>query len=336
MKLFGKDLGDDVVIIAEIGVNHEGDVEAASRLLKLAAESGADAAKFQSYTPERFISAADPERFARVTRFSLDEAAHRRLAREAQELGIAFLSTAVTEDWVPLIAELSLAIKIASGDLDFEVVIRKAARTGRTVILSTGLGTVEEIDNAVGWVRDEIGEDTLADRLVLMHCVSAYPAPLEEANLLAIPFLAERYGVTTGYSNHVVEPDVCIAAAALGASVIEVHFTDQREGRTFHDHALSFEPSYLARLVAMAPRIRAARGSYGKERMACELPNLEAVRKGLVAARDLETGSVLERADMMFARPAGEFPARDIDMVVGKRLTAPLRRGDPLRRDVIG
>jgi len=335
MNLFGKNLDTEIAVIAEIGVNHEGDVEVASRLLRLAAEAGADAAKFQSYTPGRFISAADQERFARVTRFGLDEAAHRRLAKEAGELGIAFLSTAVTEDWVPLIAELSSAIKIASGDLDFEVVIRKAARTGRTVILSTGLGTVEEIDSAVDWIRDEIGADALADRLVLMHCVSAYPVPLEEANLLAIPFLAARYGVPAGYSNHVIEPDVCIAAAALGASVIEVHFTDRREGRTFHDHALSFEPSDLARLVGMAPRIRAARGACAKDRMACELPNLKAVRKGLVAARDLETGAVLERADIMFARPANEFSATELDMVVGKRLNAPLQRGDALRRDII-
>src|SRR5262245_53736331 len=142
MNLFGCDLNKTVAVIAEIGVNHEGDVDVAARLVEAAARAGAHAVKFQSYTPERFISGADPERFARVTRFGLNEAAHRRLARISSDNGIAFFSSAITEDWVPLIAELGAAIKIASGDLTFEPVISAAAATGKPVILSTGAGTV--------------------------------------------------------------------------------------------------------------------------------------------------------------------------------------------------
>ncbi|MBM3521124.1 MAG: hypothetical protein FJX63_10250, partial [Alphaproteobacteria bacterium] len=145
MKLFGRDLDTDIAVIAEVGVNHEGNVDVASSLLRAAAEAGADAVKFQSYTPERFISPSDAERFARVTRFGLDEHAHRHLAAEAAELGIAFLSAAISEDWVPLLAELSPAIKIASGDLTFEPVFRAAARTGKPVIISTGCGSAEEV-----------------------------------------------------------------------------------------------------------------------------------------------------------------------------------------------
>jgi N-acetylneuraminate synthase/N,N'-diacetyllegionaminate synthase len=335
MKLFGKDLDSDVAIVAEIGVNHEGDVDAASKLLRLAAEAGADAAKFQSYSADRLASADDPERLARVRRFALDEAAQRRLAGEASKLGIAFFSSAITEDAVPLIAELSPAIKIASGDLDFEPVIRAAAATGRPVILSTGIGTLDEVDRAVGWVRDEIGGASLADRLVLMQCVSAYPAPVNEANAAAVPLLRRRYGVPVGYSNHVIGPDACYAALALGASLIEVHFTDRKDGRSFRDHALSFEPGDLKDLVERAPRIRAAVGQEAKAPQPCEAGSVKAIRKGLVAARDLAAGTILAREDLMFARPATEFGSGEIGSLVGRKLREPARRGELIRRSAV-
>ena len=335
MRLFGKVLVREVAVVAEIGVNHEGDVEAALRLVRLAAEAGADAVKLQSYTPERYTSASDPERLERVSRFALDEIAHRRIAAEARSLGIAFFSTPLTEDWVPLLAELGPAIKIASGDLTFEPVIRAAAATGKPVVLSTGLGTVAEIDRAVEWVKAEIGDAPLNQRLVPMHCVSAYPAPIEEANLSSVPFLADRYGVAAGYSNHVLGIEACLAAIALGAGLIEVHFTDRREGREFRDHHLSLEPEELARLVRLAPVIRASVGTYGKARQPSESPNLLAVRKGVVAARDLAAGTVLARSDLMFARPATEFASDEVERLVGHRLTRALERGALVPRGAV-
>ena len=328
MNLFGKNLHKEVAVIAEIGVNHEGDPEVASSLLALAADAGADAVKFQSFTPERYASASDAERLKRVTGLALDEATHRRLAKEAKEKNIVFFSTPVTEDWVPLIAELSPAIKIASGDLTFEPVIRASAATGRIIILSTGLGTLEEIDQAVEWIRDEIGSASLIDRLVLMHCVSAYPAPIDEANILSVPFLKERYGLVTGYSNHVIGVDACIAAVALGAQVIEVHFTDCKTGRDFRDHELSMEADDLKVLLNRIANTRASLGSFGKERQPCELANLNAVRKGVVAAQDMEAGVVLAESNLMYARPAIHFPAKALSDLIGRTLTTPLRRGE--------
>lgn len=335
MILFGKDLDHEVAIIAEVGVNHEGDVEAASRLLRLASEAGADAVKLQTYTPARFASASDPERLERVSKFGLDADAHRRLAREAEELGTPLFSSAITEDVVPLLAELCPAIKIASGDVDFEAVIRAAAQTGKPVVLSTGIATVEEIDRAIGWVRDEVGEDQLRDRLIVTHCVSAYPTPLEEANVLSVPFLAEHTGLRIGYSNHVSEPEACYAAVALGACVLEVHFTDQKTGRTFRDHALSMEPDELRHLIATVPRIRASLGSYSKERMPSELGNLLAVRKGVVAARDLAADTVLTADDLMYARPGDQFPASALPKLIGRRLRQPLTTGVTVPRDAV-
>lgn len=327
MHIFGKNLQSDTVVVAEIGVNHEGDPAAAARLIRLAAAAGADAVKFQTYTPARFASADDPERLAHVTRFALDEAAHRELAGVARDAEIAFFSTAVTEDVVPLLAELGEAIKIASGDLTFEPVIRAAAASGRKVIISTGLGTLEEIDQAVGWVRDEIGADALPDRLILMQCTSAYPTPAAEAQVAVIPALRERYGVTVGYSNHVIGPAACYAAVAMGAPILEVHFTDRREGRTFRDHAMSFESQELAALTAILSDVRASVGVPEKRRQPSEKPLLPLVRKGVIAARDLLEGECLSLNDLMFARPGTEMLSTEIDKVVGKRLNRAVSAG---------
>jgi N,N'-diacetyllegionaminate synthase len=333
MKLFGKDLSREVVVIAEVGVNHEGDVEAASRLLRLAAGTGADAVKFQTYSPDRFISASLPDRVDAVSGRWLDEAAHRRLAREAADLGIAFFSSAITEDVVPLLDELSTAIKIASGDLTFEPVIRAAARTGKPVILSTGLGTTEDIDQAVEWFVDEVGEDECAEKLALLHCVAAYPTPGDQTNVLSVPFLRERYGLVTGYSHHALGLEPCFAAVALGARIIEAHFTDQKHDRDFHDHALSLEPSEMAQLVTSSKAILASLGRYGKQRMPAELPGLQAMRKGIAAARDLEAGTILGPDDIKFARPATEFASTELDQVVGHRLTGKLASGELIPRN---
>jgi N,N'-diacetyllegionaminate synthase len=335
MKLFGRDLNKEIAIVAEIGVNHEGDLQTALRLLRLAAKSGADAVKFQTFTPDRYASASDPARLKRVTGFSLDRDAHLLLAREAGQLGVEMFSTALSDDVVPFLAETFPAIKIASGDLDFEPVIRAAARTGRQMILSTGLGTEDEVLRAVGWVRDEVGETALRDRLILMQCVSAYPAPIEEASVLGMPFLAQLTGLRVGYSNHVIGPEACYAAAALGACMIEVHFTDAKTGREFRDHALSFEPADLEDLIEKVRRIRASLGTRDKKRMPSELPNLRAVRKGVVAARDLAAGIVLKAEDLMYARPQTEFAADEIGKLIGRTLGVPLARGELVPRKAV-
>jgi len=335
MHLFGKDLETDVAIVAEIGVNHEGDPTTAQNLMQLAAEAGADAVKFQSYTPARYASASDPERLERVKRFSLSETAHRNLAKFAKEMGVAFFSTPLTEDMVALLNELCPAIKIASGDLTFEPVIRAAAATGKPVVVSTGGGTTTEIDRAVSWVKDEVGKEDVSDQLVLMHCVSAYPTPITEINVRAVPFLAKRYGLKVGFSNHVIGDEACLAAVALGANVVEVHFTDRKEGRSFRDHQLSFEPPDLAELIRGINVIRASLGSFEKKPAPCELESIASMRKGLVAARDLKAGITLTTSDLMYARPASEFAASEIGQVVGCRLTADTNAGETIRRDRI-
>lgn len=335
MNLFGKNLDRDVVVIAEIGVNHEGDVAAAHKLLDLAKQAGADAAKLQSYTPARYASASDPERLQRVTRFALSEQDHRDLAAHASEIGLNLFSTPLTEDVVPLLAELFPAIKIASGDLTFEPVIRAAGRTGRPVLISTGAGDMDEVTRAVSWMRDEVGASLLRERLVLLHCVAAYPAPSEALNLASIPFLAEQTELRVGFSNHMIGVDACLAAIAAGACVIEAHFTDRKSGRTFRDHELSLEPDEFARLVQAAPLWRAMRGEPGKMAQSVEMPVRQAIRKGVVAARGLQAGHQLKAEDLAYARPATEFGAADLPKLIGRTLKAPLLAGELIRKDQV-
>lgn len=335
MKLFGKDLRSQTVYIAEIGVNHEGDIDKALELIDLAAGAGADAVKFQSYTPDRYILTKDRERFDRVTRFGLSEAHHRALAERAMQRSVSFFSSALSEDWVQLIAELSEAIKIASGDLNFEPTVRAAAGTGRKLIISTGAGTMEDVDTCIQWVAEETGQENLAERLVLLHCISAYPTPIEDTNLASIPFMRARYGMEVGFSNHIVGIDACLGAIALGATVIEAHFTDKKEGRTFHDHTLSCNPSDFSELVERGDRIRAAIGRYGKAIAPSEAPNRSAIRKGIIAARDIKSGHAITLDDVKFARPEGEVPSSRLSAVVGKTVGRALRAGEPLPRSIL-
>lgn len=322
-------------IIAEIGCNHEGDFEKAVELTHLAADAGADIVKYQSYTPERFISADHRERLERATQFALTKENYSTLWEIASKRGLLFMSTPVTEDWVEFLNPLCCAFKIASGDITFRPVIKEAAKTGKHIILSTGAATCEEIDQAVKWIQEETVISMLQDRLTLMHCVSAYPTPIEEANILSIPFLRERYGINVGYSNHVIGMSACLAAVAMGASLIELHFTDQKEGRIFRDHSLSFNPDDLKNFIKLSKEIRSSLGKYEKKIQVCESQNIPLMRKGIIAAKDIKAGDILTKENLMFSRPATEFNAEDIFKLLGKRVNRDIRRGHLILKDTV-
>lgn len=335
MKIFNKNPEDDLIVIAEIGVNHQGDVNYAKDLIRLAATTGADAVKFQSYTTERYASKENMERFERVGRFALSESDHLELIKEANNAGIEFFSTPLSEDWVPFLNQHTNAFKIASGDITFEPVIRAAAATGKPVIISTGTATIEEIDQAVSWVKDEIGEEKTKENLALMHCICFYPAPIDQANVRSVPFLAERYGLPVGYSNHVIEPEACLAAVALGANIIEVHFTDKKTDRDFHDHTLSFEPQELKTFIESATRVKSALGTYTKAPQPCETALIDVVRKGLIATKDLPEGHVITHDDLIYARPATGFTSAEKTNLVGKKLKTAVKDGHPFKRECV-
>ena len=325
----------EIPIIVEIGVNHEGSLDGALKMMELASKAGAKIIKFQSYTPSHYASADNPERLQRVEKFALSLDDFVSLKKEADNLGLQMLSTPLTEDWVEKLSPLCPVFKIASGDLTLKPVIEKAAETGKELIISTGAGTIEEIDQAVGWVKNIVGENNLKERLTLMHCVSAYPTPIEQANIRSIPFLKERYGLRVGYSNHVMGMSACFAAVVLGADIIEIHFTDQKENREFRDHALSFDQNDLRTFIKMAKEVKDSLGNYGKKPQPCEKESIPLLRKGLIAAKDLKKGEILTEENIMFARPATEFSSNELNQLIGKALKEDVNQGHLIKRVAI-
>ena len=336
MRLFGKDPKKEITIIAEIGVNHEGNLENALNLIELAAVSGADAVKFQSYTPKFYISRDNQERYERVKKFALTLDEHLVLIEKARSVGIEFFSTPLSEDWVPFLSDFVDVFKIASGDITFETVIKKTAATGKVLIISTGGCGISEIDQAVSWVEDEVGKKHLKEKLLLMHCISSYPAPLEQANIKSIPFLSERYGLNVGFSNHVIAPEACYAALALGTNVFELHFTDKKAGKTFHDHKLSFEPNEIKKFLDQAKKIKASLGEFNKSIQLCEVETIPNIRKGLVASRNLSKGHILSDKDIHYARPAYDFTAAEKPSLIGKTILQDIKTGYHIKKEFIG
>jgi sialic acid synthase SpsE len=301
MLLFGKSLESHVCVVAELGVNHEGNLSKAKELLSALATTNVDAVKLQSYTPERLVSRSDKARFDRVSRFALTQDDHDELFDQAGALGLNLFSTAASEDWVPYLATKSRVLKVASGDITFKPTIQAGAEMFDQIIISTGASTVDEIDQAVQWVA-EASPAPLREKLVLLHCVSAYPAPAAEANLGAIRFLQERYGVFVGFSSHFLEDYVPIAAVAAGASVIEVHVTDQKRGREFRDHALSIEITDLDDFVTKLRKTFSSRSSQTKTVQPSERPFLLSGRKRAHLGRSVKHGEKLDKSTLRYVR----------------------------------
>lgn len=318
---------EKVFIIAEIGVNHEGDMDKAREMVRLAAQSGADAVKFQTYIAEEYVSASQPERLARVKRFHLSFDQFRELKRCADREKVVFLSTPLDLKSLALVAELSPIVKISSGDINNVSLLTAAARTGKTVILSTGCSTIEEIEQAVGSLRE--GNPVITDdgKLILLHCLAAYPAPEDEVNILAISFLKERFVVPVGYSDHTTGLFAVQAAVAAGACVIEKHFTYRKEGQTFHDHQLSADPKEFAEMVASIRRIEKMMGSYSKAPQPSEEKFRSHIRRSLAASRQIKAGESLNEQNTCFLRPQTGIPITEKDHVLGRKVHTTIAPG---------
>lgn len=326
--------GAPCLVIAEAGVNHDGDPELAVELVRAAARAGADAVKFQLFAADRLATDAAPtapyQARATGTRgqqellraLELPAAELARVAEAAAAAGILFLASAFDDESVDALARLGApALKIASPDLVNPFLLEHAARTGLPLLVSTGMSDLAEVRTALR-LLDAAG----ARELVLLHCVSSYPAEAEDANLRALAALAEL-GHPVGFSDHTLGTEVALAAVALGAAVLEKHFTLDRS-RTGPDHAASLEPGELAELVAAVRRVESALGDGIKRPVAAELANRESVRRSIAAARDVAAGERLERAMLTALRPATAIPALEVDRVVGRTARRAIRRGE--------
>jgi N-acetylneuraminate synthase/N,N'-diacetyllegionaminate synthase len=319
-------------VIAEAGVNHNGELRLAHDLVDLAAECGADAVKFQIFDPDALVSqnaAAAPyqcdrgavSQRAMLESLVLAKSAWKELASHAAEVGLVFTSTAFDPASLDMLIDVGVAVlKIPSGELDNPRFIELAASKGLPLIMSTGIGTMREVEAAFASAH-------AAPSVALLHCVTAYPAPVEDSNLRAIDALARHFAVPVGWSDHTTGYVTAVAAVALGASILEKHITIDR-GLPGPDHAASSDP---AEFKAYMHAVRAAESALGdgvKEPTAAELVNRQFARRSFHAARTLQPGDVIGEEDVRLLRPATGLPPSA--MVVGRTVRQEVSAGNPI------
>ena len=332
MRIGPYDIDQQTLIVAEIGVNHEGNFDLAQRMIGEAAEAGAHAVKFQTYyvSKNTYLSnAIDEERYQRTMGYEFSFDQFRELKRSAEDNGLIFLSTPFDLESLDVIDELCPAIKIASGDLTFIPLLEKAAQKSKPIILSTGMASEQEIEAALEVIK-RASPKPLNETVILLHCVSSYPCPDEHANLDTMVWLEEQFAVRTGYSDHTLGIFAATAAICMGACVIEKHFTYQKEGQTFRDHAISADKDDMRQLVENANKIKVVRGTVQKQRNALEAENAVAMRRSLGAMNDLRKGDLLTKENITFLRPASGLPTSEFESVLGRRITRNIEKGSIL------
>jgi N,N'-diacetyllegionaminate synthase len=330
-----------VFIIAEAGVNHNGSLDLALRLVDAAKASGADAVKFQTFRADQLATrsahkapyqerttANDESQYEMLQRLELDATAHRKIIDYCQQIGIQFLSSPFDAQSADLLGEMDLPLyKVPSGEITNLPFLEHIARKGKPLILSTGMSTLGEVEDAVR-VLGVAG----CKQLTLLHCVTEYPAPYDEVNLQAMQTLKVAFGLPVGYSDHTPGIEIAVAAVALGAVVIEKHFTLDRS-LAGPDHAASLEPDELQEMVTAIRHVEAALGTGIKTPALCELPNISVARKSVVAARLLSAGHKLSAGDLDIKRPGSGLLPKLLPALIGRTLRAAVEKDAVIKWD---
>jgi N-acetylneuraminate synthase len=335
--------GHTPFIIAEISGNHNGDINRAFAIMEAAARAGADAVKLQTYTADTitidyrgpgFVIDGGPWK-GRALYELYQEAStpwewHKALFAKGRELGITVFSTPFDDSAVDFLESLEApAYKIASFEATHLPLLRKVARTGKPVVVSTGMANVAEIEEAVSTLRS-----AGCSNLLLLHCISAYPAPAAEANLRTIPDMAERFGVAVGLSDHTMDDAVAVAAVALGAVALEKHCTLRRSDGG-PDSGFSLEPEELERLVRAVRTTFDALGQINYQRTASERDNA-IFRRSIYAVADIAAGEKLTEKNLRIIRPGFGLEPRHFDELIGRAAARPISRGTPMAWDLVG
>lgn len=340
VTIAGRDVGPGrpCFIIAEVGVNHNGDPAMAEACIKAAAAAGADAVKFQTFRAERLVASGAPkapyqqaatggegDQLSMLSALELSRETHERLQRVCADEGVLFLSTPFDMESLRLLLELNVpALKFGSGDLDNFLLMGAAKASGLPLLVSTGMSTVAEVAEAVEFLRED------AAKFVLFQCVSAYPAPTTAQNLRTIPAMAQLFGCAVGFSDHTEGLGAAVAAVTLGACALEKHFTLDRS-LPGPDHRASLEPEDFARLVRAVRDAEASLGEAAKTVHEVEWDVRSIARRSVVASRDIAEGETLQLSDLDMKRPAGGLSGRDLRALSGRRTVRALAVGEPLR-----
>lgn len=332
MRIGTLDLAKRVLLVAEIGNNHEGDLDAAKEMVRSAAACGAGAVKFQTFRTRDFVRSADRARYARMEQFELSPAAFGELSALARHLGLLFISTPLDLPSVDVLEPLVDALKIASGDNDHYPLIESVCATGRPLIVSTGLADLAQVQRTVSFVQDRWRALNVTQELAVLHCVTSYPVPPDQANVAAVPTLASAIGqVVVGYSDHTIGTEACIAAVTLGARVIEKHFTLDKRRSDFRDHQMSADPADLAELVRRIEQVEELLGTGHKDPQPAEAAIAREVRRSIVAAANLPRGHILVGEDLTWMRPADGLRPGQEHQIIGRPLRRAFTRGETIQ-----
>lgn len=332
MKIANYDTEKKVFIIAEIGNNHEGSYTLAEEMIGKAAEAGACAVKFQTIVPEKLVSISQKDRIEQLKRFQLTYDEFERLNKVAKHENILFLSTPFDIESVHFLNSIVPAFKIASGDNNFFPLIEVIAQTGKPIIMSAGLIDLLEVRKTIDFISNIWNENAIDQDIVILHCVTSYPTALEEANLSAIKEL-QSLNVTIGYSDHTIGTEAAVLSVALGARIVEKHFTIDKNYSDFRDHQLSADPNEFSQLVERVEIASKLLGQSRKTVQESEKLVMEKIRRSIVARKDLDENTVLTLDDISWVRPGGGLAPGNEEMVLGKRLKVKVAAGELITLD---
>lgn len=331
-----------VIIIAEAGVNHNGDINLAMRLIEEAARAGADYVKFQTFKAQNLVAINAPKADYQKAATSLSPAEsqlemlqklelslndHIKLIKHCQLNNIRFLSTGFDLESLDMLNKLGMDFfKIPSGEITNLPLLEKIAGFNKPVVLSTGMSTLEEIGSAIQVL---INKGVNKEELTVLHCTTEYPAPFDEVNLNAMLTIRDTFGVNPGYSDHTPGIEIPVAAVAMGAKIIEKHFTMDRS-LPGPDHKASLEPDELTEMVKMIRNVEKALGNGLKEPSASERKNIIIARKSIHILSDLPKGHIIDASDLIMMRPGDGISPMLLNNVIGMKLNVDIKAGSKL------
>jgi sialic acid synthase SpsE len=326
------------LLIAEIGGNHEGNFQYAKRLTALAIESGADAIKFQIYTGDALVSSHEsPDRNLHFKKFELSQNQHIALAemvRKAGRMYVASVWDVNALDWInPYIS----FYKIGSGDLTAYPILKAIAQKKKPIVISTGLATEKEVIETVHFLQKLDSLYAKSDYLAVLQCTSMYPIPKKDAHLNVMRQLHKQLNVVTGYSDHTEGTLALETAAAMGAKILEFHFTDTREGKSFRDHKVSLTCSEVLSLRKKVEEIRQLQGNAEKQILSIEIDNGHefSFRRAVYPSRDILKGEILDETNLTVLRPCAGIDAREFDNLIGSKLLEDIKKHQKLDWNLI-
>lgn len=305
----------DPFIIAEIGNNHEGSYKLAKKLINEASKTGVDAVKFQTFQTKDFISSSDKKRFDRFERFELSTNEFSRLAKFAKKKGLIFISTPLDVNSAIFLNKIVDIFKISSGDNNYYDLIKTVCSFNKNIIISTGLLNHLEIDKLIKFIKKI---KFPLQKVFFLHCVSSYPVEDLEANLLSIKFLKEKYKINIGYSDHTLGIEASIVATALGAQIIEKHFTIDKNFSSFRDHALSADTPEMIQLVKSVRRVTKMLGNFEKKISKSEKKNIHLMRRSIYFKDDISKNRKILKRDIKIVRPYVQVEPNKISKIINK------------------